>query len=203
MKTAHTNRTDNSRSSRHFLQMLVFVSCLVLSHVACADETCTLNTQLNDPVIRADYETIIAESRTNRSTQNVDDYYATIQSAGFSEEVSYRGRKIATQLDPISTECLNCHDGINAKSVQHRMSDGNANRTKSIETIIGAHPVGMDYDRFSRGRKYVTADRLPADMVLMDGKVTCVTCHNLLGSTSKYLAVDNTSSRLCFSCHII
>lgn len=141
-------------------------------------KTCLLAEQLKDPVVRADYDTII------------DDWEGT----GFNRTVL---------LDPISMECLGCHDGTLAKAVNHRISDGNTQRTLSIETIKGAHPVGMNYDGFARSKfkEYVPSDTLAEDIKLINGKVGCVSCHNLLGRNEKYLAVDNTKSGLCFSCH--
>lgn len=139
---------------------------------------CLLAEQLKDPVIRADYDAIIDDS----------------DGTGFNRTVL---------LDPISMECLGCHDGTLAKSVNHRISDGNTHRTPSIETIKGAHPVGMEYEIFasSKFKEYAPADSLNRDIKLINGRVGCVSCHNLLGRNDKYLAVDNTKSGLCFSCH--
>jgi predicted CXXCH cytochrome family protein len=137
---------------------------------------CLLAEQLKDPVIRADYDAIIADS----------------EETGINRTVL---------LDPISMECITCHDGITAKAVNHRISDGNTHRVKSIETIKGAHPVGMDYDKFGWNKEYVPSEILTKDIILINGKVGCVSCHNLLGNNDKYLAVDNSTSKLCFSCH--
>ena len=139
-------------------------------------KTCLLAEQLKDPVIRADYDIIIDDS----------------EGTGFNRNVL---------LDPISMECLGCHDGTMAKAVNHRISDGDTHRVKSIETIKGSHPIGMDYNAFARSKEYVPSNTLAADIKLINGKVGCVSCHNLLGRNDKYLAVDNTRSGLCFSCH--
>jgi predicted CXXCH cytochrome family protein len=128
--------------------------------------------------------------------------YDTIQPASFSGESSFAGRRSNNNLDPISKECISCHDGVLAKEAKHRISSGYQQRTMSIETIRGAHPVGMDYDQYRWNKQYVPATTFPAAMVLMDGKVTCVTCHNLLGENTNYLVVDNDKSGLCFTCHI-
>lgn len=139
-------------------------------------KSCLLAEQLKDPVIRADYDTIIDDSEVT----------------GFNRTVL---------LDPISMECLGCHDGTLAKAVNHRISDGDTQRVKSIETIKGSHPIGMDYNTFARSKEYVPSDTLAANIKLINGKVGCVSCHNLLGRNDKYLVVDNTKSGLCFSCH--
>lgn len=38
-------------------------------------------------------------------------------------------------------------------------------------------------------------------VVFVDGKVTCVSCHNPYKSTSAKLVKDNASSKLCLTCH--
>ena len=37
---------------------------------------------------------------------------------------------------------------------------------------------------------------------LFNGKLSCVSCHDLKNSTKYNLVMDNSSSALCFSCHI-
>jgi predicted CXXCH cytochrome family protein len=138
--------------------------------------TCLMADQLKDPVIRADYDTLIDDSERTGLNRTV-------------------------LLDPISMECLACHDGTLAKAVNHRISDGDIDRVKSIETIKGAHPVGMNYDSFARSKEYVPSKILAANIILINGRVGCVSCHNLLGKNDKYLVVENTKSGLCFSCH--
>lgn len=138
--------------------------------------TCLMAKQLKDRDIKEDYDAIIADRKRT----------------GFNGTVL---------LDPISIECLGCHDGTLAKMANHRISDGDTQRAKSIETILGAHPIGMDYDKFSRSKAYVSSETLAADIILINGQVGCVSCHNLLKKSYKYLAIDNSRSGLCFSCH--
>lgn len=137
---------------------------------------CVLAEQLKDPFILADYKSYLAESQDGRIENN-------------------------PSLDAISMECISCHDGVTAKGVNHRISDGNNYKVKSIETIKGAHPVGMVYDKFGWNKEYVPAKLLTEGVTLIEGKVGCISCHNLLGKNEMYLAVDNSRSGLCFSCH--
>ena len=201
MKTINFEKYVSNCSRRSCLQLLVCIFCLLLNNSSRADE-CMLAKQLHDPYVRAEYAAVLTENRTNGLSQDVDEFYGKIETVSFPEIPGLSGRNIDAILDPISMECLACHDGVLAREAKHRVFNGNWQRVKSIETILGAHPIGMDYDQYRWRKEYVPVEMLPADMVLMNGKVTCVTCHNLLGKTRKYLAVDNDKSRLCFSCHI-
>lgn len=141
-----------------------------------AANKCILAEQLKDPLIRADYESYLEESRDGRIESNLP-------------------------LDAISMECISCHDGVMAKGVNHRISSGNSYKVRGIEMIKGAHPVGMIYEKFGWNKEYVPAELLTAGVALIEGKVGCISCHNMLGKNEMYLAVDNSRSGLCFSCH--
>jgi len=201
MKTINSEKSVSRYISSRFLMLLVFLACLFLNNLARA-EVCLLKKQLNDPSIRAEYEAVIAENRTNNSNLDVEEMYGNIRPASYSEIPVFVDHDITSRIDSISMECIACHDGVLAREARHRIFNGNTQSVKSIETITGAHPIGMDYDQYRWDKEYVSADRLPADMVLMNGTVTCVSCHNMLGKNKKYLVVDNDNSRLCFSCHI-
>ncbi len=112
--------------------------------------------------------------------------------------------------------CISCHDGTTAKDVYAS--------TVGVQTWrmgMGEHPVGMDY-RASYLRKQEELNPrefLPASIILVDGVVSCLSCHKLseeavqastngstafIGSTdctSAGLTVSNEGSRLCMSCH--
>jgi len=175
MKTI-THDSSVIRADIYRILMLVFfLSCLFL-HVLSRAEECLFAIQLRDPVIRAEYEAVIAAGITNDASRN-------------------------GVIDPLALQCLACHDGTVASAARYRISDGTLYTVKSIETITGAHPIGMNYDIATMNREFAPEETLPAGMVLMYGRVGCVTCHNLLGSNDKYHAVDNAASGLCFACH--
>jgi predicted CXXCH cytochrome family protein len=77
--------------------------------------------------------------------------------------------------------CHACHNGTLGKDIGGQMD----------------HKVNVYY-RPNRDFNNLSDRRI----VLVDGKVTCVSCHNPYKSTSAKLAKDNTSSRLCLTCHI-
>jgi len=170
----HESSVDRFNSYR-IVMLVFFFSCLFLSMLSRAEE-CLFAIQLKDPVIRAEYEAVVAAGTANNPGQN-------------------------GAVDPLALQCLSCHDGTLAIATKYRISDGTLSARKSIETILGAHPIGMNYLTASANRDFAPVGALPADMVLMHGRVGCVTCHNLLGSNAKYHVVDNAASGLCFTCH--
>ena len=201
MKSTDSEKYDCRNTSLKYLNLLWIVSCLFMNNPVQAEE-CLLAKQLKNPLVRAEYTEIIVQNRTKSDKSDLESMYGNIQTASFSETTGFSGQNNNNPYDAISMECVACHDGVMAKAVNHRIFDGKRQRVKSMETIKGAHPVGMNYNQYSWNKEYIPEENLPADMVLMGGKVVCVTCHNLLGNNENYLAVDNYKSRLCFSCHV-
>ncbi|MDA8432599.1 MAG: hypothetical protein M0Z60_06515 [Nitrospiraceae bacterium] len=75
------------------------------------------------------------------------------------------------------TACLGCHDGTIGRAE------------------VDTHMVNVLYIP-SRQLKSVTDSRI----VLVDGKVTCISCHNPYGTGTR-LVKSNSGSRLCLTCH--
>lgn len=98
-----------------------------------------------------------------------------------------------SQLDDASQKCLTCHDNMN--------------------TLI----VGLDYVSAARlDRSLVSAASLDARLKLVDGKISCITCHKEYSeethmelyeesiaepTTYPMLQVSNYGSGLCLMCH--
>ena len=76
--------------------------------------------------------------------------------------------------------CLECHDGSMGKTAGGP----------------GDHKVDVLYLN-KKDLNPVTEEAI----VFIDGKVTCISCHNPYASDSARLAKDNTESRLCLTCH--
>ncbi|WP_456378702.1 hypothetical protein [Thiolapillus sp.] len=122
------------------------------------------------------------------------------------------------QLDAITRGCMECHNG-----------EGGASHIalKSADTpmqIVGAlsanHPVGMDYNvlAYREPYSYQPGASLDPRILLVDGKVGCVSCHQLrMGEFQKLASVQMDRSRcsasgqltvgpretdLCLSCHL-
>ena len=91
--------------------------------------------------------------------------------------------------DPVlaetSKDCGQCHDG----ALAHDAFDPRSN-----------HPIGIDY-RSRLAQSFGRLNPIESVLRLEDGKVGCVTCHNLDSDLPGKLAISNDGSRLCFTCH--
>jgi hypothetical protein len=81
-----------------------------------------------------------------------------------------------------SASCLACHDGAAGRE------------------LGPSHPVEVDYGSAAAREpdRYVPAALLRADVPLVDGKVSCTSCHDGASPHAKR-AVD--PGRLCLACH--
>lgn len=109
---------------------------------------------------------------------------AGIPSLAESEEPHHQS---ATDPDIASTtkDCVSCHDGALAQEAYDRRFN---------------HPTGMDYQTRlvqSNGK----LKPIDASFPLEDGKVGCLTCHDLNSDLPSKLITGNQGSRLCFTCH--
>lgn len=103
-------------------------------------------------------------------------------------------------LDAQSRQCLSCHDGVNAgESVNGPGGRGHA----PLIGQGGEHPVGVIYrgGRADRGRRLRAASRLPRTVRLPNGRLSCVSCHDLYARDRHRLTVPIEGSALCFTCH--
>ena len=122
--------------------------------------------------------------------------------------------------DRESAKCLSCHDGLTASDIPIGQQ---STRTVQTGSSGGSHPIGISYSRAYSGNhdEYVAEASLDPTICLVDGMLSCVTCHErrpvtdkdtiaVVGNVhisnsctaSKKLVIDNTGSRLCFGCHL-
>ncbi len=120
--------------------------------------------------------------------------------AHLAPEGESRARRGAV-LDAVSSNCLTCHDGVNAREAGHQW-------LRSAGGYLGDpgrnHPVGIPYVRREndhRGSPLRHVTLLPKEVRLPDGKVSCVSCHNLYNVERYRLSVPIEGSRLCLTCH--
>lgn len=106
-------------------------------------------------------------------------------------------------IDGATRRCLQCHDGTVGGSgdlavpVQGRI-------VPSIGGRASSHPVGVPYPTRPRpgsDTSYVPRGSLDPRVVLIEGTVGCLSCHNLFGREAGLLALPNHESALCYSCH--
>jgi predicted CXXCH cytochrome family protein len=100
-------------------------------------------------------------------------------------------------LDEYSAQCLSCHEG----SVSQRGVVDLREGTFQHGEIGMTHPVGVAYPRGSDAAGYTSIHALPQGVLLFNGKVGCLSCHNLYSARPGLLAMDMTGSALCVACH--
>lgn len=101
-------------------------------------------------------------------------------------------------IDTVSLECLICHDGVTASEVSISVSDtGVLNHQSGSD-----HPIGTDYAQYANfDTSYTPPEQLPAEVLLVDGKVGCPTCHVPYDEVHGALVITQQNSKLCFTCH--
>ena len=139
---------------------------------------------LGQNIIKADYET----------TGN-DDVAFMVQRIS-NADYDYRG---IGGLDPFSVICLTCHDGSIASGIENGVQGGLDNNGHIGN---GNHPIGMSYAGYTRRNFYIPLGALNNDIVMVGGKMGCLSCHNPQNPEKFHLARSNGRSRLCLSCHI-
>jgi len=116
-------------------------------------------------------------------------YYSTPR----AEEVPHHG--VSADSEGSVNDCLSCHDGTIGTAVSLSTMIGN---------FIGSHPVNRDYPPFGKSASYAPVEMVTsAGIKLVNGQVTCITCHNLKNQEKYHLAVPIDGSGLCFKCHKI
>ena len=105
-------------------------------------------------------------------------------------------------LDQHTRQCMGCHDGVSASDADNP-TPWNRGRGYAGDRRRN-HPVGVSYPTHTPrdySVKFRPAALLPPEVQLPDGKVSCVSCHNLYSQGRSLLTVSNERSALCFTCH--
>lgn len=111
----------------------------------------------------------------------------------------------AGPLDSVSAECLSCHDGSVGKAApvkaglwQH--SDPLFGPTPQPYT--GVHPVGIDYEESRMDHDDLKPSMMIPKMIkLVNGKVSCISCHDPYSTRKGKLITDNRNGQICLGCH--
>ena len=123
-------------------------------------------------------------------------------------------------LPDTARSCLQCHDGTRAVDVAATMP-GFSRRSARFGTSE-SHPVGMHYDEYvtRAPRQLRPRQALNPDIVLDNGRVSCISCHRLrepLTPTSTAiervveqecmaspeLTIEREEGDLCLACHLL
>lgn len=90
----------------------------------------------------------------------------------------------------LQDRCLACHDGLVATRITTKRADTPMLFSRGSKQVV--HPTGMNYDEYARARAAEFRPRamLDWDIVLIDGVVTCVSCHRLVPEVTMAELVD-------------
>ena len=171
------------------------MACLAGIDTAHAEDgSCTYSTQLALPEQRGVYT-----AQIKRIKDSAVSPYGEFTSE--SVPFMYQGERI--DLDTVSFDCITCHDGISAPLHDIRFKNDTV-RTDGMKMVIGPHPIGMHYGSAAYAKPGTLRDQssLNEDMVLVDGRVGCLSCHNPLNPEKKHLIVGLDQSKLCLTCHV-
>jgi len=106
------------------------------------------------------------------------------------------------EIDPLSRECIACHDGTEAPEVQVTLRNAPTDRGSHVDSFTRDHPIGMIYQNYvalNHGYKPI----LPQDgnMLFVNGAVGCLSCHDPLNPEPGHLVKSDRKSELCTTCH--
>lgn len=177
------------------------------------ENTCLLTVQLKeDPYIKSRYETMVisASNQFAPKVQSVDEMYADVSKASIQEDEGGFGTLFtknnshaivgARDIDNLSALCLGCHDGATAQDISVDVRNDPFTARNKFATAGSDHPIGMDYKQyvsFSKNYKPMTNPK----MILVNGKVGCLTCHDPFNPEKGHLVMSDAQSALCLTCH--
>jgi predicted CXXCH cytochrome family protein len=137
----------------------------------------------------------------HREAPGTESHQAALGEAHFTAK--YMVTNPSQKIDPISKDCISCHDGSFSTSVMAAGTWQHGNAFLKFDR--GEHPIGVDYEQ-ARTRPGSKSDLKPIGAVdrrlrFFNGKIGCGTCHNPYSTIEKQLVMSDRGSKLCFSCH--
>lgn len=172
-----------------------FAGGQVLAHEDGTVTQCDYPGYLADPAAQTEYQSMVAEHQLIarlRAVRLEEDAYAR------PDLLKRRG----VIFDKVSLECLGCHDGNGGRLAEHGQFDPTDVKSLNMAKVAAKHPIGVDYAALSLTRDSLRkVSELPPTMTLVDGRISCITCHDPLNPKAHNLAVSEAT--LCFSCHNI
>lgn len=130
-------------------------------------------------------------------------FFRNMKDAGSSLVISGHldvGRARGTvDIDAHSLHCLGCHAGGHSGGGSVSVSRGGVLRHASGSA---PHPIGRSYrDASLRGGFHPEHQLAQKKIVLSNGKISCVSCHEAYKKDHGKLVVSLNRSALCLSCH--
>jgi predicted CXXCH cytochrome family protein len=177
------------------LGMAFIASSQVMAHEEGATTPCDYPVYLADPAAQSEYQSMVAEHQL----------IARLRAVRLEESANARPDLLKRRgiiFDKVSLECLGCHDGNGGRIAEHGQFDPSDVKALNMAKVAAKHPIGVDYAALSLTRDSLRkVSELPPTMTLVDGRISCITCHDPLNPKSHNLAVSEAT--LCFSCHNI
>ena len=126
-------------------------------------------------------------------------FFAAMADGGLSlvrrGHLDARAERRPQSIDPYSMQCAQCHEeNVSLAGDTFRVPLRIANSTG-----MANHPIGSDYARAAAGRGYRPAAMFAGEVLLADGKVSCVSCHQ--GYSREHGALVMRETELCLTCH--
>jgi predicted CXXCH cytochrome family protein len=99
-------------------------------------------------------------------------------------------------IDPLTAECIGCHDGSIGPATDFIVGSG-------VWMHAGSgHPIGVDYRKARmRGRGLRPMSELNEKIRFFNGRVGCSTCHDWFLDRNVKLVMELDRSIICIECH--
>lgn len=95
-------------------------------------------------------------------------------------------------MDPYSLQCLECHA---------ERGDVDIDSNQILRHGSQNHPIGRNYAAAARRGGYKPEFLLSKKILLPNGMVSCVSCHEVYTQNHGKVVISNRGSSLCFECH--
>ena len=129
----------------------------------------------------------------------MSDRGASMISSGHNSSMTAKVDLESLDIDPYTVQCMSCHtDSANLPGATIDKQQILRHGDKSV-----SHPIGRRYSEYARGRRYKPESLVNQRLLLPDGRISCVTCHQGYTKEHGKLRVGMQASALCFECHDI
>lgn len=164
-------------------------------------ETCALSVQLKNKQFRARYMQKVAQYQDGASPKvaTVEEMYENVEPASFFPDDN-EPNTANIGVDPLSRDCLGCHDGSRASDVTINLKN-DPFRRQQMRGGAKDHAIGMDYAAYASNPRDFKPVFGNTKMVFVNGKVGCLTCHDPANQERGHLVMSDRGSALCLTCH--
>lgn len=155
---------------------------------------CDYTVYLEEPVPRARFIAMQNEVYQLSQTRASDH-------ARYSALSSDPAGTLEGQADEVSRGCLGCHVEM-GMMLKNGSAYPKGLHNEGMAKMAVSHSIGIDYERKTLFRSDLkSAAEFSPNMMLVNGKLGCVTCHDPLNREGNHLATGNSRSGICFACH--